>query len=112
MAFGILSKQFSGAIEMGVLANAGEHIHDLASVRFGVLHPISSEERQVIMPREIDQRRIRLCVVAQKMPLQFDENIFVSKSVDQKLSAIRGILGSEGVPSVGFGVSPKRSSRR
>ena len=54
MAFGILRKQFPCSIQMGVFANAGEHIQDLASVRLGMLHTVCSDERQLMRAGEID----------------------------------------------------------
>ena len=94
MAFGILCKQFAGGIEICVFANTGENIQDFASVRPGVLHTVCSDERQLMRARQIDQFSIDAFFAANEMTLKFDENVFAAECIDQKLSAIRGTLGS------------------
>ena len=57
----------------------------------------------------MNQFAIHAFFTPNEMPLKFYENIFAAKRVDQKLRAIREILGSAGVSRVGFGVAPKPS---
>ena len=109
MALGVLGQQFSGGIEMGVFADAGENIQDLAPVRLRILHPIGREERQPSAPRKIDQLPIYPLFAAKEMPLNFDENIFAAKGIDQKFGTVRRTLGSARVSRAGFGVAPERS---
>ena len=82
MAFGILRKQFPCSIQMGVFANAGENIQDLASVRLRVLHAIRGEERQSIRTRKIDKLAIDALLSANEMSLDFHEDIFATKGID------------------------------
>src|SRR5437867_4937372 len=84
MALGILCQQFPRSIQMGVFPNAGKNIQHFASVWLRVLRAIGSEERQTICAREINQFAIDLLLPTNEMPLDFNENIFASKDIDQK----------------------------
>src|SRR2546423_8446220 len=96
MTLGVLGEYFSGEIEMRMLANAGENIQHLASVRLGILHPIGREDRQAKFRSEINQRPINPIFAPQKMPLNFDIHVFATKGIDQTLRAIFRVLGSAG----------------
>ena len=67
---------------------------DFAPVRFGVLHAVCRQDRQSIMRGKIDKLPVDAFFAAQKVPLNFNENIFAAESVDQKLRAIGRVLGS------------------
>src|SRR5438874_8683129 len=103
MALGILGEESAGEIEMSVLANAGENIEHLASVGLGVLHAIGGDDRQTKFRGEIEQRAIHAFLPAQKMPLNFDVNIFAAECVDQSLRARFAAPGTARVPRAGFG---------
>src|SRR5262249_40983880 len=45
MAFGVLGQQFSGSIQMSVLADASENIQYFASVELRVFHSVCCDER-------------------------------------------------------------------
>jgi len=94
MAFGISRQQFPSGIEMSVFTNAGKNIQHLTSVRFRVLHAICGDERQAICAGEINQFAIDAVLAAKEMPLNFNENIFTTKRINQKSRAIRECLGS------------------
>src|SRR4029453_2892654 len=79
---------------MGVLANTGENIEDLSPVRPDVLHTVRSQDRQSIMRGKIDKLLINAFLSANEMTLKFNKNILTSECLDQKLHAIREILGS------------------
>jgi hypothetical protein len=82
MAFGVLCQQLTGGVEMGVLANAGKDIEDLAPGGRGVLHSIGGEEREPVMTRQIQAWLVGAIFSAKTMPLNFYKNIFTTKGVD------------------------------
>src|SRR3981081_2157052 len=84
---------------MSVLANAGENIKHFASVRLCVLHTIGRQDQQSIRVRKIDKLPVRTLFAANKMPLEFDKNIFPAEPVDQKLREILKVLGSARAPA-------------
>src|SRR5437868_10557017 len=94
MSLGVLSQQFTGGIEMGVFADAGENVGHLAAIGFCILHSVSGEERQAKMIREINKLVVDLVFTANEMSLNFHENIFATESIDEKLRAIVGSAGS------------------
>src|SRR5439155_5437496 len=96
--------QFSRSIEVRVLANAGENIHHLASIRLCILHAIRSEKRQSICTRKINQLAIDAFFAANEMSLNFNENIVAPESIDQQFDAVRARLGSARVSRAGEGV--------
>jgi hypothetical protein len=104
MPFGIFGQQSASSIEMGVLANAGENIQHLASVRLRILHAIRGEKRQSICARKMNEFAINAFLTANEMSLNFDENIFAAKRVDQKSGAVSKTLGSARVSRTGEGV--------
>src|SRR6266699_1550314 len=87
MSLAVSGKQFPGSIQMGVLANTGENIEDLTAVGLGILHAVRRQDRQSIMRGKIDKLLINTLLSTQKMSLDFNENIFATKSIDQKPSA-------------------------
>src|SRR4029077_15650502 len=91
---------------MGVLANAGEHIKHFASVGLYVLHTIGRQDQQSIRPRKIDKLLINPFFAANKMALNFNENIFPAEHVDQQFNAVCGVLGSTGCQPVASGSLP------
>src|SRR5436190_11339645 len=107
MALGILCQQFPRSIQMGVFPNAGKNIQHFASVWLRVLRAVGSEERQTICAREINQFAIDLLLPTNEMPLDFNEDIFASKDIDQKSRAILCILGSTGCQPVVCGSLPQ-----
>src|SRR5919109_3828155 len=109
MALGILGEQFAGRIEVSVLANAGENIQHLASICLGISDTVRGEEWQVICARKVDQLAIDAFLAANEMPLDFHENIFAAKGMDQKLGAVRGILGSARLQRAGDSESFRES---
>src|SRR5438105_14539294 len=96
MTLRVLCQQFAGGIEMRVLADAGENIDDLTAIGLCVLHPICRQDRQSIMSRQIDKFGVQAFFAPQKMSLDFNEDVFPTKNIDQKLRAICNILGSTG----------------
>ena len=112
MPFGISRQQFSGGIEMSVFTNAGENIQHLASVWFRVLHAICGDERQPICAGEINQFAIDAVLAPKEMPLNFNENIFTTESINQKSRAIREYLGSAGASPALFGAPAEKPRRR
>ena len=109
MAFSVLSEELSGGVEMSVLANAGEHIEDLATIRTRVLHAVRGDDAQAMLFRQIAEVPVHPIFTAQKMALDFDVNVFAVEGVDQKLRAEWRILGRARVSRVGGGVSPSRT---
>src|SRR5439155_5163393 len=87
-----------------VLANAGENIHHLASIRLCILHAIRSEKRQSICARKINQLAIDAVLAPNEMSLDFNENIVAPESIDQQFDAVRARLGSARVSRAGDGV--------
>jgi hypothetical protein len=57
------------------VADAGEHIQRLARFGRGVAHTIGGEERQTVMPREIDERLVQRFFGAIVVALEFDKNV-------------------------------------
>ena len=94
---------------MGVLANAGKNIQHLASVLLRVLHAVRGEKRQSICARKIDQFTIDAFLAANEMSLNFDENVFAAKRVDQKSGAVSKTLGSARASRAN--ASPARTER-
>src|SRR6266480_4060713 len=94
MPFAVSGEQFPGSIQMRVLANTGENIEDLSPVRPGVVHTVRSQDRQSIMRGKIDKLLINAFLSANEVALKFNKNILTSECLDQKLRAIREILGS------------------
>ena len=88
MTLGVLGEQFSGEIEVGVLANAGENIQHLTSVWFGILHPVGRDQGQAKFRSEINQHAINPIFASQKMPLNFDIDILATERINQTLRAV------------------------
>ena len=82
MPFGILGEQHSGGIQVGVLANAGKNIEHFTAGGGGVLHSVGCQQRKTKSLRQIDQLLVKLIFPANKVPLNFDVNIFTTKRVD------------------------------
>ena len=78
MSLAVSGEQFSGSIQMRVLANTGENIEDLSPVRLGVLHTVRGQDRQSIMRGKIDKLLINAFLSANEMALNFNENIFAT----------------------------------
>src|SRR5258705_3744021 len=94
MPLAVSGGQFPGSIQMRVLANTGENIEDLSPVRSGILHTVRSQDRQSIMRGKIDKLLIKTFLSANEMALKFNKNILTSECLDQKMHALREILGS------------------
>src|SRR5206468_11083367 len=90
MALGILCQQFPRSIQMGVFPNAGKNIQHFASVWLRVLRAVGSEERQTICAREINQFAIDLLLPTNEMPLDFNEDIFASESINEHFAPFVG----------------------
>jgi hypothetical protein len=82
MPLGVLGEQFARGIQVRVLANAREDIEHFAPVRFRILDAIGGDQLKPIRPRKIDKCAIQFLLTAQKMPLQFDKNIFPAEDID------------------------------
>src|SRR5437870_8956917 len=62
--------------------------------------------------RKINQFAINAFLAANEMPLDFHEDIFATKRIDQELRAIFCVLGSTGCQPVAFGSLPDAISPR
>jgi hypothetical protein len=82
MAFGVLGEKSAGGIEMGVFANAGENVEDLATGRTRVLDSVRGDDRQAKLFRQIAELLIGAIFAAEEMPLNFDVNVFAAEDVD------------------------------
>ena len=83
-----------------MFADAGEHIEHFAPVRFRVLNAVRRDDRQSIRPGKIDQLSVDLLFATKEMPLNFDEHIFATECIDQRLNTISGTVGDAvSVPS-------------
>src|SRR5882724_176548 len=94
MSFAVSGEQFPCSIQMRMFANTGENIEDLSPVRSGILHTVRSQDRQSIMRGKIDKLLINTFLSANEMALKFNKNILTSECLDQKMHALREILGS------------------
>src|SRR6266446_679533 len=103
MALAVSRAQLAGNIKMGVLANAGENIENLASVGLRVLHAIGGQDRQSIMSGKINKLPVHSFFAAQKMTLNLNVNIFATERVDEKLCAGSETLGSAHASRAGDG---------
>src|SRR6266851_5152016 len=81
---------------MRVLADASEHIEHFAPGRLRILNAVRRQDRQSIGARKIDKLTVDLLFAANEMPLNFNENIFATKCIDEKSRSILRILGSAG----------------
>src|SRR5882724_9082192 len=106
MPLAVLSEQFPSDVQVSVLTNTGESIKDLTAVGFCVLHTVRRYQRQSIMIRNIDKLAIDALLSAKEMPLNFHEHLVATERIDQKPSAIRGVLGSTGCQPVAAGSLP------
>jgi hypothetical protein len=64
------------------------------------------------MSSKIDKLPVYAFFAAQKMPLNFDENIFVTERVDQKLRALFNVPGSARILRAPVGILPNGKSRQ
>ena len=112
MSLRVLGEEFASSIEVGVFADTGENVDNFAAVRFRVLDAVSGDEPERKLMRKIDQLPVSLLFAANEMTLQFYENIFAAERVDQKLEAIRGILGSARFQRADCGILPQFSARQ
>src|SRR5437763_8214946 len=93
MAFRILTQEFAGGIEMGVLADTGENIRHFAAVRLGVLHSVRGQKRETKLLRQINQPVVNFLFATHVMSLEFYINIFLSQGFDQELCRILRAIG-------------------
>jgi len=94
MALGVLGEEFAGGIKMGVFANTGEDVENLAAIGAGVLNAVGGDYWQAMLLREIAETLVHALFAAKEMPLDFDLNIFAAERVDQRLRADGKTLGS------------------
>ena len=83
MAFGVLGKEFAGGIEMGVFADAGEDVENLAAVRARILDAVRRDHTQAMLFRQIAELLVHALFAAKKMPLNFDVDVFAAEGVDK-----------------------------
>ena len=83
MSLRVLGQQFSRGVKMGVFADAGKNIHNFAAVWFGVLNSIGGQKGKTEMMGEINQRVVRLFFSTNEVALEFYEDVFMPKGVDQ-----------------------------
>jgi hypothetical protein len=82
MALGILSEEVAGGIEMGVFADAGEHVEDLAAVGARVLDAVGGDHTQAMVFGQIAELLVDAIFAAEEMALDFDVNVFAPEDVD------------------------------
>jgi hypothetical protein len=82
MTFRVLSEEFAGGIEMGVLADAGENIEHLPATGAGVLDPVGGDNRQAKLFRKIAKLLVDPLFAAQKVALDFNVDVFLAERVD------------------------------
>jgi hypothetical protein len=66
-----------------MVLNGGENVAKFTGFGRGIANPVSSEQWKMKRAGNFYRRAISKFLLAAKMPLQFDVNIFVSKNVDQ-----------------------------
>ena len=82
MALGVLGKEFSGSVEMGVFADAGKDIEHLAAGGAGVLDTVCGDDRQAMHFREIAELLVNAILAPHEMALDLDVNVFAAENVD------------------------------
>jgi hypothetical protein len=82
MALGVLSQEFTGRIEMGVLADAGKNVENLATIRARILNTVRRDDPEAMLFRQIAELLVDPIFTAEEMPLDFHVNIFAAEDVD------------------------------
>jgi hypothetical protein len=98
MAFGVCGEGASGFVEGGVDADAGEEVEEFAFVARGAGNTAGGEERDVVSFGEVDAGGVCLFLAPLEMALEFDVEVFFSKSiseVDDGFGEEGGIVCSE-----------------
>ncbi len=72
---GVDGEQPSGFVDGGLVADAGENVQRFARFGRGVANAIGGDQRQAVMPREIDERLVEGFFGAIIVALEFDEDI-------------------------------------
>ena len=75
VTFAVLGEEFARGIEMGVMADAGEDIEDLAAKGFGVKDAVGGEQREMELLGEFGAGAEITVFAAKMMALNFDEDI-------------------------------------
>src|SRR5205085_7562342 len=105
MALGILGEEFARGIEMGVFADAGENVEDLAAIAARVSDAVCGDDGQAMLFCQIAELLVHALFAADEMALDFDVNIFAAEGVDKTLRAIRWTLGGARAPLLNSGSS-------
>jgi len=112
MSLRIAGQEFARGVEMGVLADTGEDVENLAAIRAGILHAVRGNNRQAEMFRQIAEFLVTAIFPAEKMPLNFDVDVIAAEDADKSLRTFGKTPGSARVSRVGDGVSPSRTFER
>ena len=76
MALAVHGQQSSGAVELGVIADGGKQVENLAVVGFGVAHAVGGQQpADCRRARNADRGLIPPLFFALAMPLQFNVDI-------------------------------------
>ncbi len=66
-----------------MIADAGEHIENLALLRLGILRALGCQQRQAEAARQRNHRLVARLLLAVVMPLQLDIDVFAPINKDQ-----------------------------
>ena len=83
MTLGVDGEQAAGFMDGGLVADAGEHVQRFAGIGRGVAHAVGGDERQAMMPREIDEGLIERFFGAIVMALEFNENVLRAEQIEE-----------------------------
>ena len=73
---GVDGEQTAGFLNGGLVADAGEHVERFARFGRGMAHAVGGDQRQTVVPREIDERLVERFFSAIVVALEFDEDVF------------------------------------
>src|SRR5436189_2844689 len=81
---------------MGMIADAGEDIEDLAAIGTRVTNAVGCEQWQVCLIGESNEETVEAIFTASMMPLQFNIDLIVPERLDK---TVQPVVGSHILPS-------------
>ena len=91
MPLAVAREQFTGGIEVGVLANAGEDIENLTSVRRCVARAVGCEQGKAMRSGEGEESVYDVIFATNVVTLQFDEQVARAEDRFELLEARFGL---------------------
>src|SRR5579884_275322 len=102
MPFGVFRQQTSGSFKRAMVADAGEHVQDLARVASCIADAVGGEQRKLQFTRQLDRSMINDFFFTIEMSLQLDVHVLMTKDTDQPRQLIASFSNSTAPDGVSY----------